>query len=253
MIYLAFSDIHGCMDALYKGLKESGYDASNPNHHLLFLGDAFDKNLEDYKTYLFLKENLSNGRLTWILGNHDIYLLNCLEKKEYNQFSRTTIHNLAIGIDPNTEDEIETLLNAGVKELLLQGLYYFETPHYVFTHGVIPFDKKNHRYDPSWRDAPKSSWNLFQNSNGMKFALDGIKVPGKTLVVGHIGSYYGNLALRHPELVRDSEEFRKLGNKIKGSAKKYADYFEIFRGDGIIGIDCRCFDTGIAHVLVVED
>ena len=46
---------------------------------MIFLGDAFDKNKDDYQTYLFLKNNIKNNKLIWVLGNHDLYLLNVLK------------------------------------------------------------------------------------------------------------------------------------------------------------------------------
>ena len=253
MKYFVFSDIHGCMDALSIALDKAGYDSRNKEHHLLFLGDAFDKDRQDYETYAFLKNKVEQQQCTWVLGNHDVYLLNCLEKKQVNKFCAHTIHNIATGIDPNTTDEIKTLLDNGVDALLRSCLDYFETTHYVFTHGMIPFDKKNGRYDPAWRDASLTTWNGFRSTHGMKCVLDGIKEPNKTIVVGHIGCYYGNITLRHPEIARDSEAFSKLGNKLKSNALHYADYFEIFHGDGVIGIDGRCFDTGIVPVLIVEE
>ena len=253
MRYFAFSDIHGCLDPLLEALDQAGYDPDNQGHHLLFLGDAFDKNRQDYQTYRFLKEAVGQGRCTWVLGNHDDYLLNCLKKHETNHFCRNTIHNIALGINPDSVDEIQTLLDDGAEGLLFSCPDYFETPHYVFTHGMIPFDKKHHRYDPSWRNAPKETWTRFRSLNGMKCVLDGINEPDKAIVVGHIGSYYGNIVIRHPEISRDGEEFIKLGNKLKQRASDNMEYFEMYRGDGVIGIDGRCFDTGIVPVLVIEE
>jgi hypothetical protein len=253
MRHFVFSDIHGCFDALIAALDKAGYDPDNQGHHLLFLGDAFDKNRQDYQTYRFLKEAVELGRCTWVLGNHDEYLLNRLKKHEVKQFCRDTIHNIALGINPDSIDEIQTLLDDSADRLLLSCPDYSETPHYVFTHGMIPFDKKHHRYDPSWRLAAKSAWTRFRNCNGMKCVLDGIKVPDKTIVVGHIGSYYGNILSRHPEIVRDDDEFIKLGKKLMHRASDNIEYFEMYRGDGVISIDGRCFDTGIVPILIVEE
>lgn len=48
MKYFVFSDVHGCYPELIESLITSGYDSNNSNHKLLFLGDAIDKNRDDY-------------------------------------------------------------------------------------------------------------------------------------------------------------------------------------------------------------
>ena len=253
MKYFVFSDIHGCINELLSALKTNGFDENNPNHHLLFLGDAFDKNREDYKTYLFLKEMVNKKKCIWVIGNHDVYLLNCLNSNEINNFCKNTIINIAKGLDPDSNDPIDTLKQEGVDELLNSCVDYFETKHYVFTHAMIPFDKKENKYDPNWRMSSKKTWDRFRNMNGMKCVLNGIKEKDKTIVCGHIGSYYGNITLLNKDIKRDSKEFINLGNKVKKTAKEHMEYFAIYRGDGVIGIDCRCFDTGVVNLLLIED
>ena len=253
MKYFVFSDIHGCIKELLLSLKQNGFDENNTDHHLLFLGDAFDKNRDDYQTYLFLKEMVNKGKCTWVIGNHDVYLLNCLEKGEVNSFCKNTIANIAKGLNPNSANYIETLRQEGIDKLLKSCPNYFETTHYIFTHGMIPFDEKENKYNSRWRYSVWRSWNHFRNINGMKCVLNGIKDDNKTIVCGHIGSYYGNITLLNKEIKRDSDEFIKFGSKVKSHAKKYTKYFEIFKGDGVIGVDCRCFDTGIVNILIVEE
>ena len=89
---------------------------------------------------------------------------------------------------------------------------------------------------------------------GFKLSIvDKILVPNKTLVLGHIGAYYGNLTKYNEELIIDSKEFKSLGNKLMRNAKENKKYFKTFIGEGVIGIDSRCFETEFVNIFVFED
>lgn len=259
MKYFVFSDIHGCYKELVESLTGAGYDNNNENHKLLFLGDAFDKNKDDYNFYVFLKENIEKGKLIWVLGNHDLYLLNVLKNKKINKFCYNTVLNIAKEIN-NKVIEIDDCINELIKDGLYKILseeakYFFETEKYVLTHAFIPFNKKELKYDPNWRSASASEWQgALNNMKGFKLAIkDKVLVPGKTLVLGHIGAYYGNLTKFNPELEIDSQEFKNLGKKLMRNAKNNSNYFETFYGERVIGIDTRCFETGFVNILIIEE
>ena len=259
MKYFVFSDIHGCYNELMNSLKLSGYDENNNDHKLLFLGDAFDKNKDDYNMYLFLKNNIKNNKLIWVLGNHDMYLLNVLENKQINTFCYNTVLNIAKGLNSSLEsidDCINELINDGLLSLLKEDTkYYFETKEYVLTHAFIPFNKKELKYDSNWKNASTKEWNsALSNMKGFKLAIkDKVLVPNKTLVLGHIGAYYGNLTKYHPELEIDSKQFKALGGKIIRNAINNTKYFKTFYGEQVIGIDSRCFETGFVNIFVFEE
>ena len=259
MKYFVFSDIHGCYNELMNSLKLSGYDENNNDHKLLFLGDAFDKNKDDYQMYLFLKNNIENDKLIWILGNHDLYLLNVLNEKKINKFCYNTVLNIAKGIDinlDNIDDCINALINDGLLKLLKEKTrYYYETKDYVLTHAFIPFNKKENENDPNWKDASIERWRgALNNMKGFKHVIvDKIYIPNKTLILGHIGAYYGNLIKNHPELEIDGKEFKKYSSKIMRNCKNYLEYFKTFIDDKVIGIDSRCFETGFVNIFVFED
>ena len=89
---------------------------------------------------------------------------------------------------------------------------------------------------------------------GFKLAIvDKILVPNKTLVLGHIGAYYGNLTKLHPEIAIDSEEFKKNSKQIMRNCKNNVNYFKTYFGERVIGIDSRCFETGFVNIFVFED
>ena len=222
-----FSDIHSCLNELKAALNQVGYNKNDDTHKLLFLGDAFDKGYQHFETYLFLKNNIENNKLIWVIGNHDNYLLSSLVKGKFNKFTEDTIRNIAIGLDDkaiNYSDSecIKVLKDNGVDEFIINNtLYYYETNNYVFTHGVIPFNTNN-TYDPNWRNRPNKDWYRYINTGYKKILDNNIRIPNKTLVCGH--QYCG----------------------IKKDAKPFIT-------DGLIAIDGNCYKTGIMNVIVIKD
>lgn len=259
MKYFVFSDVHGCYQELMESLSSVGYDSNNDKHKLIFLGDAFDKNRDDYSFYLFLKNNIRNNKLIWIMGNHDLYLLNVLKNKKINKFCYTTVINIGKGLNEkleNIDDCINELIKDGLYDILTNDVvYYYETNDYVLTHAFIPYDKERLTYNPNWRESTVSNWcKSVNNMKGFKLAiLDKVLVPNKTLVLGHIGAYYGNITKYHPEIEIDSLEFKKLGNKFIRKCRENIKYFKTFVGSGIIGIDSRCFETGFVNIFTFEE
>ena len=259
MKYFVFSDVHGCYKELMESLNKAGYNSLDDSHKLVFLGDAFDKNRDDYNMYLFLKNNIKNNKLIWVMGNHDLYLLKVLKNRKINKFCYNTVMNIGKGIDSSLEDIndcIDALIQDGLYKILTEDVkYYFETKYHVLAHAFIPYDKRELKYDPLWRTSNESTWcSAVNNMQGFKLSIvDKILVPGKTLVLGHIGAYYGNLTKYHPELEVGSSDFKKVGYKLMKYCKKYFEYFETFIGDGVVGIDSRCFETGFVNIYKIEE
>ena len=228
MKYFVFSDLHSCVSKLEETLDKYGYDSNNPNHKLLFLGDAFDKGKEHFKTYQFFKNAICNHKLIWVLGNHDYYLLNSLSKGKVSKFTKDTIRDIALGLEPKAKDYsdeecIKVLKDNNVDTFIKNNIiHYFEFDNYVFAHGFIPFDKTNNKYDENWRNAFDKEWIKVSNLNGMKMVLNGIRIPNKTFVCGHVGNI-----------------------KMHGSN-------ETFRADGVIGLDGNCYKSGILNMIIID-
>ncbi len=227
MTYFVFSDIHSCLNELNAALNQAGYNENDNNHKLLFLGDAFDKGHQHFETYLFLKNNIENNKLIWVIGNHDLFLLHSLAINKASRFTEDTIRDIAKGLDDkaiNYSDSecIKVLKDNGVDKFIINNtLNYYETNNYVFTHGVIPFNTNN-TYDPNWRNRPNKDWYRYINTGFKKLLDNNIRIPNKTLVCGH--QYCG----------------------IKKDAKTFIT-------DGLIAIDGKCYKTGIMNVIVIED
>ena len=227
MKYFVFSDIHSCLNELKAALNQAGYNENDNDHKLLFLGDAFDKGKQHFETYLFLKNNIENNKLIWVIGNHDLFLLHSLAINKASRFTEDTIRDIAKGLDDkaiNYSDSecIKVLKDNGVDKFIINNtLNYYETNNYVFTHGVIPFNTNN-TYDPNWRNRPNKDWYRYINTGYKKLLDNNIRIPNKTLVCGH--QYCG----------------------IKKDAKPFIT-------DGLIAIDGNCYKTGIMNVIVIKD
>jgi serine/threonine protein phosphatase 1 len=227
MTYFVFSDIHSCLNELKAALNQAGYNEIDNNHKLLFLGDAFDKEHQHFETYLFLKNNIENNKLIWVIGNHDLFLLHSLAINKASRFTEDTIRDIAKGLDDkaiNYSDSecIKVLKDNGVDKFIINNtLNYYETNNYVFTHGVIPFNTNN-TYDPNWRNRPNKDWYRYINTGFKKLLDNNIRIPNKTLVCGH--QYCG----------------------IKKDAKPLIT-------DRLIAIDGNCYKTGIMNVIVIKD
>ena len=72
----ALSDIHGRTFSLQQFI-DLGFDLDNPQHHIVFLGDYFDRYDDNYGVYLELKriQKLLQDRCHLIVGNHDGYMI----------------------------------------------------------------------------------------------------------------------------------------------------------------------------------
>ena len=116
-------------------------------------------------------------------------------------------------------------------------LDYFETEHYVFTHGWIPSipnRDKSYSYISSWREADREQWNQARWFNGM----DAVQTAdeNKTIVCGHWHTSYGHSKYEHR-----GTEF--------GEDADFSPYY----GPGIIAIDACTAFSGKVNCLVIED
>ena len=117
-------------------------------------------------------------------------------------------------------------------------LDYYETEHYIFTHGWIPCIKERngaYSYYTTWRDASPHEWMGARWINGMAAAQTATD-DDKTIVCGHWHSSYG-----HSKIERKCSEF--------GPDADFSPYY----GPGIIAVDaCTAFSKRI-NILIIED
>ena len=235
MKYFVISDIHNCCDELKAALQENGFSSADPDHTVIFLGDAFEKGAQPAETYLFLKKLLDCDKLIWIRGNHDIELVNSIRSKKLNKTNRRTATAIAqifapdLTDDPKDEIVCETLLqNAFDKWIIENSRDYYETQNHVFVHGFIPLDK-----------------------GGYEIMKNGVRIPEKTVVCGHVGAYYGHIKENYPNIEFDSTEFKKIAAKV--TRTKPREYYVPYYGDGVVSIDANAYDTGFMNCIVIEE
>ena len=183
-LYLV-SDVHSYFSALKRALDRAGF-FDDENAKLVLLGDALDRGEEPQELIDFLLKLKEEGRLIYILGNHEELMLDLLQSASNRSFNQK-LHNYMInGVfdsairianmyydederchkyydteDPRYLDECDALmypeeLAARVKEskyyreLFMSAIDYYETEHYVFCHGWIPVYFSGTQQNPTY-------------------------------------------------------------------------------------------------------
>ncbi|AIO18166.1 diadenosine tetraphosphatase [Candidatus Izimaplasma bacterium HR1] len=178
------SDIHSHYLSMINALTEKKFDSNNPEHHLLVLGDLFDRGDFAVEVLEYLYELNQNDKATIILGNHDSFLLDFLEgQKErvhfnikFNGFGKTLLQLSGLEPDNDNLDEIHTLINERFPNLqswLESFPYFLEIGDYIFVHGGIDGTKLDWKTNSSRRD--------FIWSREIKLH----RIEGKIVVAGH--------------------------------------------------------------------
>jgi serine/threonine protein phosphatase 1 len=207
MKYFVVSDIHAHYSALKIALDKQGYDEDNLKHHLLVLGDLFDRGDETLKVLDYLYRLNQSNKATILLGNHDTFILDFLRGKldrvtfnvHVNGFRKTLEQLSGQEIDLDKLEEIVVIINEKFPYLegwLSSFPLFLELDDYIFVHAGIDGSKPDWRTTTSRRDFV---WNR-------EFNLP--RVPFKTVVAGHhrVATIrkktedYDSLFLEHPEL-----------------------------------------------------
>jgi len=229
-----------------RALDEAGFVANDEGSLLIVCGDCFDRGSENREVFDYLR-SVRNKIL--IRGNHEDMLEVLFEKKHMGRigFSNGTDQTLrdffgdrVIGsIDVNYsfsnklhfEEKGETVL--ALKDFI-GGMYdYFETEHYVFTHGWLPvtFDANyDCSVDPDFRYAQPSDWERARFAEWYRMYGAGAVLEGKTVVCGHRASRFCSLL----GVSRDPEDY------------------SVFRAKGLAAIDGSTFHSGQVNVLVID-
>lgn len=257
MRYYVTADVHGYFSEMKAALTERGFFDDQGPHKLIVCGDLYDRGSEAVPLQAFILELLDKNQVILVRGNHEDLTLNLL----YNWHRRSYLqsHHHSNG----TIDTVCQLTGTDIRDLytkvedvgraLLQDPYiqriipsmvdYYETDHYIFTHGWIPCtpirtDGDEVDYVPAadWRNADKSMWDKARWINGMEAAHGGVVEPGKTIVCGHWHCSFG-----HCRYEKDGGEFDNDPN------------FEPYYGDGIIALDACTPVSGKVNCIVIED
>ena len=257
MKYYVTADVHGYFSELKTALTSAGFFDDKKPHKLIVCGDLFDRGSEALLLQNFILNLLENDEVILIKGNHEdlaLELLHNWRNKSYMQsYHRTngtidTVCQLTgvtktdIYLYPE-ETERKISCNPYIQKIIPEMIDYFETEHYVFTHGWIPCTKINSKFDTNWyafiedwRNAYPEVWNKARWINGMEAAHDGVIEPNKTIVCGHWHCSFG-----HSRYENDGGEFDNNPN------------FNPYYGKGIIALDACTPVSKKVNCIVIED
>ena len=218
-------------------------------HKLIMLGDLFDRGHEAKQLQQFILEQMEQDKIILIRGNHEdlfVELVTTDAGMPYSYHKSNGTYDTALqltGFDPvmasiRHYDFADAAKDTPFyKEIIPAMLDYFETEHYVFTHGWIPSipnRDKSYSYISSWREADREQWNQARWFNGMDAAQTADE--NKTIVCGHWHTSYGHSKYEHK-----GTEF--------GEDADFSPYY----GPGIIAIDACTAFSGKVNCLVIED
>lgn len=233
------SDIHGHYTLLRKALKAAGFDKNNEEHLFICCGDLFDRGSENRKVYDYVRR-LKHKIL--IRGNHDERLAEVLRARQ------ATLYDLRNGgvltleefFGPGFMDECGKLRlpkygkMAGYLCRFVDSMIdYYETEHYVFTHGWLPLEPHSNvsTIREDWRTADASDWHRARFLEWQLLYNTPARLPGKTIVCGHRWTTYAHFV--DP-------------NRAPTDAG-------IFYGNGVIAIDAGTVRSGQVNVLVLDE
>lgn len=173
MKYFVFSDPHGDYEALLTAITEMGYDASNSQHQLIGCGDYFGRAAQSgadcVNIWKYLTSPHHTNKPICIRGNHESILIDAIERREltytdvyngeHNTFASFLGHNPnQMACDFHLQiSAAKTMVDIGFYDWLKSLPWYFETDHYIFTHGFVPL--KYFTTKPNLSDFRDSGWN----------------------------------------------------------------------------------------------
>lgn len=235
MKYFIISDIHSHYDAMKTALDTKGFNINNENHHLIVIGDLFDRGTQPKEVIEFLYPLCLQEKATVLLGNHDVFLLDFLQGEHsraffnihFNSFGKT-LEKLS-GILPLEENMVEIQSVIEKEYSFLQNWIesfplYLELGEYIFVHGGIDGRLKNWKEMSTRRDFV---W-------GREYELQ--RIPEKIVVAGH----------QRVATIRSKEkDYHKL-------FKDSPEMFDILYQDGKILIDRFVEISKEINVLVLD-
>ena len=244
------SDIHDHYDLLMEALQRNGFDENNEAHRLIVCGDGFYSGPQPGELFVFLRKLSEMGRLVFIYGNHDIELLDNLKKGCFTRKANRTCAELLVqhltGEAGLTDGELISKCKAlGFTDFLSHiPVWYYETEHYIFTHGFIPTTKRS--YNPNWRNATQREWRAASRSDAMLLSMGyGVCEQGKKIVCGHFSA-------ARCYLMKDATPEDWANKVYKDISGVPAEGFQPFWSDTFIALDQSVKKTGFMNCLLLE-
>ena len=256
MRYYVTADVHGYFSELKMALAEKGFFEDKEPHKLIICGDIYDRGTEALELQNFILDLMLREEVILIRGNHEdlaLELLNNWNKGSFLQryhhsngtvdtvlqLTETTLEQLS-----TESDEIYKKLskNPFIQNIIPAMVDFYETEHYIFTHGWIPCtiigNNYSKKYFPieEWRNAGVQAWNSARWINGMEAAYNKIIEKDKTIVCGHWHCSFG-----HSRYEGDGGEFDNNPN------------FTPYYGEGVIALDACTPVSRVVNCIVIEN
>ena len=141
-------DIHGCYTALKEGLGEI-----KDNYYYVFLGDLFDRGIENKEVFLFIQDLMKKDNAVFLIGNHEEHLINFTKREKGDSYF------IAKGFLKNTVPEILSGGDISIKDMdrfsrNLQVFFAFEFngQKYICSHGGILPEQYNGQDYPEFKE-----------------------------------------------------------------------------------------------------
>ena len=249
MKYYVAADVHGFYTILHDTLEREGCFSDPEPHRLILLGDCFDRGCEVEEMQRFLLELLEKDELILIRGNHEDLFVDLVtvdrglpvrhhvSNGTYGTALQLTGFSAAEARRHNRAFAAAARQTPYYKRIIPAAVDYFETEHYVFTHGWIPCFETGEgcEYDPDWRNADAERWRDARWIHGME-AAQTCREEGKTILCGHWHCSYGHAVLE------------KAGPEFGPGAD-----FSPYRAPGVIALDACTALSGMINVITLED
>lgn len=234
MKYYVISDIHAHFDEMIRDLAKIGYNEANLNHHLIVIGDMFDRGSKAKETLEYIYRLSQQQKATVILGNHDYFLIEFFDQNykrvdfniEKNGFKETLKSLYGKDFDKEDYDMVRESINSSYPYLydwLSKLPLYYELDQYVFVHGGVNPSLEN------WKEDTRRNftWNK---------EYDQPRLQNKIVIAGH-----HRVATIHKEAKEYDIVF-----------KEEPHLFDILYLDGKILIDSYVEISKKINVLVLE-
>lgn len=122
-------DIHGCYSALEETLK----DADEDNDAFIFVGDYFDRGIENDKVFNYIYDRLNKNNFFFLRGNHELKIESYLRGEDISktQFYRHTLQQF------KKNNITDKMLGKLCHNFIPCANFYFNGKQYIVSHGGL--------------------------------------------------------------------------------------------------------------------
>lgn len=248
MRYYVTADTHGFYSILESSLRQNGFFVDKTPHKLMILGDLMDRGNEAVKIQNFVLSLMEKDGVILIRGNHEDLFQTLVtedaglpyayhvQNGTYDTALQLTGYDKIMARVENRAFAAKAMETPFYKVIMPAMLNYYETEHYIFTHGWIPCMTGHGKYYhlDNWREVGENFWLAARWWNGMEAAT--MASDDKTVVCGHWNASYG-----HSRIERKGSEY--------GEDADHSPYF----GKGVIAIDACTALSGKINCLIIDD